>query len=204
MSSEKRRYELKARAERQAQTRERIVRATMELHREVGPARTTVSEIARRAGVQRLTVYNHFPEEAELLAACQGHWLSEHPPPDPGPALALADPGERVRAALAGLYAWYRSTEPMARAVRRDRTLVAGLDSLLAASMDARMNELAEALAEGFGRRGAAAKHTRAAAALALDFWTWYRLDREGLGDDDAAALMAAAVANVGTPQPGA
>ncbi|MBV8944057.1 MAG: helix-turn-helix transcriptional regulator, partial [Solirubrobacterales bacterium] len=69
MSSEKRRYQLKARAESQRQTRERIVRATMELHREVGPAQTTIAEIARRAGVQRLTVYNHFPEEAELFEA---------------------------------------------------------------------------------------------------------------------------------------
>ena len=76
MSSEKRRYELKARAARQADTRERIVKATVDLHKEVGPARTTVAEIARRAWVQRLTVYNHFPEDSQLLAACQGHWLT--------------------------------------------------------------------------------------------------------------------------------
>ena len=121
MSSEKRRYELKARAARQADTRERIVRATVDLHSEVGPARTTVAEIARRAGVQRLTVYNHFPEDSQLLAACQGHWLTEHPPPDPGPALALDNPEDRLRAALVALYRWYRATEPMAGLVRRDR-----------------------------------------------------------------------------------
>jgi AcrR family transcriptional regulator len=195
MSSEKRTYELKARAARQAKTRERIVRATVELHKEVGPARTTVAEIARRAGVQRLTVYNHFPELGQLLAACQGHWLAEHPPPDPGAALALPRPQERLRAVLAPLYAWYRETAPMAASVRRDRTLVPALDSLLAGSMDARLIELAEALTAGFGRKGRPRKRTRAAVALALEFWTWQRLAREGLADEEAATVMANAAA---------
>src|ERR687887_388726 len=88
----KRKYELKARAERQRRTRERIVQATMELHEEVGPAKTTVAEIARRAGVQRLTVYNHFPQEIELFAACQAHWMELHPLPDFASALALPSP----------------------------------------------------------------------------------------------------------------
>jgi AcrR family transcriptional regulator len=197
MSSEKTRtYQLKARAARQAETRERIVRATVELHKEVGPARTTVAEIARRAGVQRLTVYNHFPELGRLLAACQGHWLTRHPPPDPVPALSLEKPEERVRGVLAPLYAWYRETAPMAASVRRDRALVPALDSLLAGSMDVGLTELTEALTAGFARRGRAQKRTRAAVALALEFWTWQRLSREGLGDKEAAALMASAAAN--------
>jgi AcrR family transcriptional regulator len=195
MSSEKRAYELKARAARQANTRERIVKATVDLHKEVGPARTTVAEIARRAGVQRLTVYNHFPDDDQLLAACQRHWLTEHPPPDPGPALALDDPEERLRAALVALYGWYGETQPMAGLVRRDRGLVPALDALLAQSMDVRLDELTRALAVGFARKGRAAKRTRAAVALALDFWTWHRLSREGLADEDAAKLMAGAAA---------
>jgi AcrR family transcriptional regulator len=78
-----RRYELKERAVAQAETRRRIVDATVALHREVGPARTTVAEIARRAGVGRVTVYNHFPDDVALLGACSAQWVSEHPPPDP-------------------------------------------------------------------------------------------------------------------------
>ena len=197
MSSEKpRTYELKARAARQAATRERIVRATVELHKEVGPARTTVAEIARRAGVQRLTVYNHFPELGRLLAACQGHWLTQHPPPDPAPALALEQPEERLRGVLAPLYAWYRETATMAASVRRDRALVPALDSLLAGSMDKRLTELTEALTAGFARKGRARERTRAVVALALEFWTWQLLSREALGDGEAAALMGSAAAN--------
>src|ERR687894_850691 len=98
MSTQKRKYELRARAERQAETQRRIAAATSRLHAEVGPARTTVAEIARRAGVQRLTVYKNFPTEYELFAACQRHFLTENPPPDPSRALAIADPGERLDA----------------------------------------------------------------------------------------------------------
>ena len=197
MSSEKpRTYELKARAARQSATRQRIVRATVELHKEVGPARTTVAEIARRAGVQRLTVYNHFPELGQLLAACQSHWLTQHPPPDPTPALALARPEERLGAVLGPLYAWYRETAPMAASVRRGRALVPALDSLLAGSMDVGLTELTEALTAGFARKGRSRKRTRAAVALALEFWTWQRLSREGLRDEEAAAVMASAAVN--------
>src|SRR3712207_9439485 len=96
----RRRYELKERARRQEETRRRIVEATEALHRELGPAKTTVAEIARRAGVTRVTVYNHFPDERELLGACSAHFVAGHPPPDPAAWAAIADPGERLRAAL--------------------------------------------------------------------------------------------------------
>src|SRR5215218_2615167 len=113
MSTQKRKYELRARAERQEETRRRIAAATAELHASVGPARTTVAEIARRAGVQRPTVYNNFPEERELFAACQAHFLGANPPPDPSGAFALADPDDRLQAVLEQIYGWFRSTAAM-------------------------------------------------------------------------------------------
>jgi AcrR family transcriptional regulator len=195
MSSEKRRYELKARAEAQQVTRRRIVEATVALHEEVGPARTTMAEIARRAGVNRLTVYNHFPEEGELFAACQGRFLADHPPPDLAPALALDDPGERVRAALRALYASYRARERMTGKVLRDRGALPALDALLERTFDAQQRALADGLAAAFGLRGARARRHRAVVALALDFWTWQRLAREGLDENAAADVMAQLVA---------
>jgi AcrR family transcriptional regulator len=170
----KRKYELKARAEKQAETRRRITAATVTLHEEVGPARTTVAEVARRAGVTRLTVYNNFPEERELLAACQGHWFEQHPPPS-------LDPAEGLEAVLRSLYAWYRETARMAENVRRDRALVPELDALMRDTGDARMTSLAETLGGG------------PLIAVALDFWTWQRLAAEGLSDKQGAALMARA-----------
>ena len=189
MSIEKRKYELKSRAAAQQQTRERIVAATVELHNEVGPALTTIAEVARRAGVQRLTVYNHFPDEAELFGACQAHWMQRHPLPDVAAALAAGDPAERIRLVLRAQYGWYRETEPMAEKVQRDRGAVDALDALMRRTADARLDQLAGTLAAG-SHRGTS---SRALIRLALDFWTWRRLVREGLDDDAAADLMAAA-----------
>jgi AcrR family transcriptional regulator len=190
VSTQKRRYELKARAEAREATRERIAAAAAALHQEVGVARTTVADIARRAGVQRLTVYNHFPDLAALLPACTAHWMATQPPPDLQPVFALADLAERLRAALTAVYGWYRATAPMQRRVFGERAGVPELDAWLAESADRQLGELAAGLATGLPRPEA-----RALVALALDFWTWERLDREGLDDAAAAALMAGIIA---------
>jgi AcrR family transcriptional regulator len=195
MSTQSRKYELKARAESQRETRDRIARAAAELHEEKGVAHTTVAEIARRAGVTRLTVYNHFADLSELLPACSAHYSALHPPPDVGSLLALEDPGERVRAALARLYVWYRETEPMFGKLFSDRASVPELDRFMEQDIDRLQAELADDLAAAFGLRGRRAERTRALIRLALDFWTWRRLSREGLDDEAAADLMAAAIA---------
>ncbi len=185
VSTQKRKYELKARAEAQQATRDRIAAAAVSLHEEVGFAKTTVADIARRAGVQRLTVYNHFPDLDALLPACTAHWNAEHPMPDLAPAFALPDPQERLRAALTALYGWYRATAPMQRRVFGERASVPELDAWMAQSADRSLSELAAALSDGFDR-----PHAQALVALVLDFGTWQRLDRQGLDDAAAAELM--------------
>jgi AcrR family transcriptional regulator len=189
VSTQKRRYELKARAEAQQATRARIAAAAAALHEEVGVAKTTVADIARRAGVQRLTVYNHFPDLQTLLPACSAHWLAQHPLPSLESALALEDSAERLREVLTLLYGWYREGAPMQRRVHGERTAVPELDAWMAQSSDPTFAALAEGLAVGFPGPNA-----RPLVALALDFWTWQRLDREGLDDAAAAALMTAVV----------
>lgn len=197
MSTQKRRYELKARAEAQEATRARIAAAAAALHEEVGVARTTVADIARRAGVQRLTVYNHFPDLQRLLPACSAHWQAEHPRPDLEPAFALEYPSERLREVLTLLYGWYRETAPMQRRVHGERATVPELDAWMAQSADRVLAGLAARLSEGFDRPGA-----HALVALVLDFWTWQRLDREGLDDAAAAELMTGAVSGSAQREP--
>src|ERR1700694_3506546 len=182
MSIERRQYRLKARGDQQKATRLRIIQAAAALHDELGPARTTVSEIARRAGVQRLTVYNNFPDESDLFEACGAHWMAEHPLPDIASAFAEADPAERLGQVLTGLYGWYRGTRRSNEHLQRDRLLMPALDAVLRIRMDQRMASLADQLAAGF--QGARDPHAvRAAVALALDFWTWRRLSQEGITD---------------------
>jgi AcrR family transcriptional regulator len=194
MSTRIRKYELKARAESQRATRARIAKATAELHEEKGVARTTVAEIARRAGVTRLTVYNHFPELSDLLPACAAHYERLHPAPEFETALALGDPRERVHGVLTLLYAWYRETESMYGNLMSDRASVPELDRFLEQNLDRMLAELAEELAGAFALRGRRAERLRALVRLALDFWTWRRLTSEGVDDATAADVMASAV----------
>src|SRR6476661_5893321 len=126
-----RNYELKQRAESKMATRQRIVEATVALHRSVGFA-TTISAIAERAGVQRLTVYRHFPDERALFRACSGHWSALHPLPDPSSWPAVDDPATRLELALRELYAHYRETEQMTANVRRDLPVVSAIQEIAA------------------------------------------------------------------------
>jgi AcrR family transcriptional regulator len=192
----KRRYELKERAVKQAETRQRIVDATVALHREVGPARTTISEVARRAGVGRVTVYNHFPDDEALLGACSEQFVTENPPPDPIEWKSVKDPEARLKSALAELYGYYRENEPMIANVGRDAAIVPALAAVLARSGAAEHHAaMADVLMAGRKLRGKRERRTRAAIGLALAFGTWQRLTgEEGLKDGEAAKLMARAV----------
>lgn len=191
MSSETRPYELKARADSQRETRERIAKSAAELHEELGVAKTTVTEIARRAGVTRLTVYNHFPDLAALLPACTAHYESMHPRPVFPDARTLhddvADDAPVMEQMLTDLYGWYRETQSLLVRAFGDRESVPELDHYLAETLD---QYLAGVAAELLDIHGAANAASRVMALLAVDFWVWRRLTDSGLDDRAAARLM--------------
>ena len=176
-----RKYELRQRAEQAADTRRRIVETVVGMHQTVGPAATTISEVARRVGVQRQTVYNHFPEEQELFAACSAHWRALHPAPDPA---AWAD----LRGGLGELFAWYRETEPMTANVLRDAAVLPALRAVLEPGLDAYLADVRGVLARPFGR----SRRVAAAVAVATDFHVWRSLKELGAGE--AVELMAGLV----------
>jgi AcrR family transcriptional regulator len=190
----RRRYRKRKRAELEQRTRRRITEAAMRLHGSVGPARTTVSGVAREAGVQRSTVYRHFPTDVELFGACSQHWLSLNPPPDPGAWSGIADPSERLRAALGELYRWYGWAEPMMLNVTRDAPLVPAMERPVREFGDL-LEETGATLMSGRRERGRDRRRVAAAIALALAFTTWHSLTRQAeLGTDEAVAVMASAV----------
>ena len=185
-----RKYELKQRAERQAETRQRIVEAMVALHGEVGPARTTVSAIAERAGVERLTVYRHFADETAMFQACSAHFATEVRPPDAAEWAGVAEPAERLRAALLAFYGYYRRGEGMLAHVHRDLPELPALAAVMA-PWDAFVGAVRDGLLEGWEAPGPARARLAAAVAHALRFETWHSLARaEALGDEDAAELM--------------
>lgn len=195
MTERKRKYELKDRARTQQQTRARIIDALIELHETVGAASTTVTEVARRAGVNRMTVYKHFPTEADMVAACTSHWSELHPPPDIDAWTAIADPDERLGVALGELYAYYRKTEAMWTTSYRDAALVESLGAIMDATWFASLDRAVERLAAGRGLRGRRRDRVAGALRLAVDFPTWRTLTSAGLRDREAADVARTFVA---------
>jgi AcrR family transcriptional regulator len=195
-----RRYRKRRRAEQERRTRERITAAAVKLHGSIGPARTTVSAVAKEAGVQRATVYHHFPDEAALFEACTAHYWAANPLPEPDSWSSLADPGERLRAALDEMYEFYARTEGMLEKTSRDAPLVAAMARPVERFQEYQ-GAVADAIVAGRPERGAARRRVRAAAGHAVSFGTWQSLVRgQGLKRPEAVALMAVLVERAGAP----
>jgi len=188
-------YTLGRRAEKQVQTRQRIVEAAVELHGSVGPALTTISMVAERAGVQRHTLYAHFPDERSLLMACSGLALERDPLPDPAPWRAIEDRRERLRVGLAALYGWYERNAALAACVLRD----AESHALVREIVELRMAPSLAACRDVLGTKLGAKQ--RALLQLALGYFSWRTLVRDGgLKSSVAARTMAQIVVDAAEP----
>jgi AcrR family transcriptional regulator len=177
-------YTLKKRAEQQEETRQRIVEAAVDLHGTIGPAATTLSMVAERAGVQRHTLYAHFPDERSLLMACSGLVEQRDPLPDAEAWRSIEDRHERLRTGLAAVYGWYERNADLAGCVLRDaenHPLVREINELRFAPFFAAYHEVLGAKLNA---------KQRAMLNLALSFFTWRTLVRES-GLKQAAAVKA-------------
>jgi AcrR family transcriptional regulator len=190
MSDQKRPYRMTRRAALEEETRHRITASAVALHQEVGPAQTSITAIAERAGVRRSTVYRHFPDEDALFDACSTHFRSLNPPPTLHDWSEIADPADRTEAALRELYAFYGRTHGMYESLFRDETLVPSVHRRLR-DFHGYLRAAQDVLMAGRKLRGRAARRTRAAIGHALAFPTWRSLIQEQrLPRDDAVALM--------------
>ena len=195
MTDQKRQYRMRRRAEAEQRTRLRITESTVELHRTLGPARTSVSAVARHAGVRRSTVYRHFPDEHSLFSACTSYWTAANPLPDIGRWAAINDPAVRLTRALMELYGHYRRTERMMSSILRDEPTMPIVKRMLKAYRDY-LSEARQALMSGRDVRGRAREQVLAAIGHALTFGTWRSLAREqGLTDSQVAGLICRVVA---------
>src|SRR5262245_13658939 len=188
MKKRKRPYVLRARGEHVAETRSRIVEAIMQLHEEIGPRNTTVSAIADRAGVERLTVYRHFKDEAEMFAACSHRYLELNPPPEPSDWSSELDPARRTRRGLEILYSFFRQTAPMFEKVYRDVGESAALAKVMG-DFDSYLRHLADDLA-GAWPRDNRYSNRRTILRHAAKFTVWQSFETEKLADTEKAALI--------------
>jgi AcrR family transcriptional regulator len=190
---------MRRRAEQVDRTRHRIVEATVELHGTVGPAATTVAAIADAAGVTRLTVYRHFPDDAALFAACSAHWLSRQQLPDPGAWSQIADPAARLQAGLADLYRFFRAGAGILTCLHRDLAALPGEHQQALRDWDTLFGDV---LTAPFGRAGGEHRRLRAVIGHAISFWTWRSLCLDqGLTDTEAVDAMTGMILAI-TPVP--
>ena len=182
-------YTLKRRADQQAQTRQRIVEAAIDLHGTVGPAQTSLSMVAEKAGVQRNTLYAHFPDERSLLLACSAASFENDPPPDAGAWRSIPDRSERLRVGLAAVYGWYGGNAELLGCVLRDAEHYAPVREVSAFRYGPVIGGWHEVLGEGLSGTQRALLH------LALSYHSWRALVREaGLSDGAAVDTLVRAI----------
>jgi AcrR family transcriptional regulator len=187
-------YTLKRRAEQRAETRLRIVEAAVELHGTLGPAHTSISMVAERAGVQRHTFYAHFPTERDLLLACSALSLERSPLPDPEPWRRIEDRAKRLRVGLGEIYAWYERNAALAGCVLRDAEQHDLTREIAGLRYGPYMTAYQEVLGAGLNAK------QRAMLQLGLSFFTWRTLAQGG-GLKRAAAIGVMAQAIDGANQ---
>jgi len=188
-------YRLHQRRVAMDETRDRIARSAFELHATVGPAQATISAVAERAGVERHTVYRHFPDIVSLIRACTMHGMEVTGLPQPDRWASMADPLARLRTALEQMYAYYRANERLIGNILRDLSVMPELAAGSSDYQDHLGRIWGTVLAPWTGLRGARGNRTRALVSTALEFGTWQALtSRGGLTDAEAAATMVASV----------
>jgi AcrR family transcriptional regulator len=188
----KRSYNLGRRAERQAETRLRIVEAAIDLHGTVGPAQTTIAMLAKQAGVQRHTVYAHFPDDMSLLMACSGLALERDPLPTPDRWPETEGREQRLEAGMTELYQWYERNEGTTGCVLRDAESHEPTARIAELRFGPAMASIHTALAHGLS--DAQSKML----TLMIQFASWQTLVRGlGMASSEAGRLAVSAVLRV-------
>jgi len=186
------------RHQRQDSTRQRIVEATIRVHIDLGVMGSNFSSVAREAGVSRQTVARYFRDEVELITACTAHYDLSHPMPATDRWVGIADPQDRLRAALTDLYAYYNDNEPI---LASGHTAAAARPELAVvfAPYIASLRETQAVLAAGWNVGSKRSSPLKAAIGHALAFPTWRSLRRDqGLTNGQAVSLMVALTAVAG------
>lgn len=192
-----RKYTKTRRAEQQDETRERIVEAAVKLHEALGPAKTSIKAIAEEAGVQRLTVYRHFPDDVSLFQACTSHYLGLHPPPDMAEWAEVVQASERSVTALTAMCRYYRQTEKMWTVAYRDVDQLEALQGPMAL-FEAYLDQVSDDLVKAWNETGTAKKYLQATVRHALRFSTWKSLKTAKLTDKKIAELVQTWLAGIG------
>ena len=173
---------------RAAETRSRILEATIALTFEKGPLATTMGEIAQRAGVERVTLYRHFGDERALHRAAGLLCMERYPPPSDAPLFEIRDPRRRTVRALTALYAHWERMAPLVRPILRDADIAPQRFSL--ELRDRYVEVIRRAVLAAFPAPTRRRAELHEAVRHAFEFRTWDSLARGGFTRGRAVALM--------------
>lgn len=185
----KRKYRKTRRAEQEEQTRDKIVDAAMALHEELGPRATSISAIAERAGVQRLTVYRHFEDDAAIFQACSSRWFELNPPPDLSLWQQLAPAAHQTEEALLNIYRYYSANARMLSRVYSDEADVPALQEVME-GFRSYLNQIGNDLIKAWQPESKKRKDVKALLNHALQFSTWKSLSQEKMKERRIAEVM--------------
>ena len=189
LNMKKRKYNKTLRAEQQDETRERIVEAAVKLHEKLGPAKTSIKAIAEAAGVQRLTVYRHFPDDVSLFQACTSHYLGLHPPPNMADWAEIENASARSYAALLAFYRYYRQTYKMWTVAYRDVNDVEALKQPMD-QFETYIDMVNDDLVKAWNQTQNIKKQLQITLRHALRFSTWQSIQKGKLKDEKIAELV--------------
>ena len=184
-----RKYTKTRRAEQQDETRDRIIEAIVALHEEFGPANTSIKAVAEKAGVQRLTVYRHFPDDASIFQACTSHWLKLNPPPDFVDWVNIENADEQTYTVLLAFYRYYRQTEKMWSGAYRDVEEIEALRNVMA-GFETFLDQVRDNLLASWKVNGKRKKQLSITLRHSLRFTSWQSLKRENLNDKQITELV--------------
>lgn len=171
------------------ETRNTIVEATVKLHEELGPAYTSIKAIAEEAGVQRLTVYRHFPDDASLFQACTSHWLAANPLPELPAQEKNNDSLVLIASTLVDVYRYYRKTERMWTVAYRDVDELKVMQAPMA-GVDAYFDQIRDRLLATVKPIAANKKQLSMTLGHCLRFSTWQSFNKEKLSDKKMVELV--------------
>jgi AcrR family transcriptional regulator len=122
-----RKYTLGKRTVAIAETRQRIIDATMAIYQEKGISTTSMQDVARRADVAPGTVLNHFPMPDDLVTAVVAHLTAVLSVPGEEIFVGLNTVDQRIAKLVRELAAFYERSNPWYRIHERDREQVKAL-----------------------------------------------------------------------------
>jgi AcrR family transcriptional regulator len=190
-------YRPRGRTKRSKETRARIMDATRALLDEGEFHKTSVEDVAERAGVSRATVYQHFPSRLELVDAICDTFAENPALLALRDTVALPDPAQALDETIANTVRFWSSEDKVLQQLYGATAIDPAARDLVERQLSDRrgeMQRLARHLDEAGGlRRGVDRRGALAQLMVLTGYGSYRELRQDGLSDAKAIEHLQAA-----------